>query len=75
MTVDLMERMYQNLYNGASKAAALRMAQFAALRATPQLHPAFWGAFQLVGDASPFSIGSITLEEKESIYASITATA
>jgi tetratricopeptide (TPR) repeat protein len=75
MTVDLMEHMYQNLYAGTSKAAALRMAQCAALRATPQLHPAFWGAFQLIGDACPLSIGSITLEEKESVYASITATA
>src|SRR6266545_861126 len=75
MTVDLMEHMYQNLHDGVSKAAALRTAQCAALRATPRPHPAFWGAFQLIGDASPFSIDSITLEEKESVYAPITATA
>jgi len=75
MTVDLMEHMYRNLYAGASKAAALRMAQCAALRTTPQQHPAFWGAFQLIGDAGPLSINSIILEEKESVNASITATA
>jgi CHAT domain-containing protein len=51
----LMERMYTNLRNGASKAAALRNAQRAILAEAPQLHPAFWGAFQLVGDAEPLS--------------------
>jgi CHAT domain-containing protein len=51
----LMERMYTNLRNGASKAAALRNAQRAILAEAPQLHPAFWGAFQLVGDAGPLS--------------------
>jgi CHAT domain-containing protein len=51
----LMERMYTNLRNGASKAAALRNAQRAILAESPQLHPAFWGAFQLVGDAEPLS--------------------
>jgi CHAT domain-containing protein len=50
-----MERMYTNLRNGASKAAALRNAQRAILAEAPQLHPAFWGAFQLVGDAEPLS--------------------
>jgi tetratricopeptide (TPR) repeat protein len=73
MTVDLMEHMYRNLHAGASKAAALRTAQCDALRAAPRPHPAFWGAFQLIGDASPFSINSIVLEEKESVYVSITA--
>jgi CHAT domain-containing protein len=75
MTVDLMEHMYRNLQAGASKAAALRTAQCAALHATPRPHPAFWGAFQLIGDAGPFSINSTALEEKESSYASISATA
>ena len=73
MTLDLMEHMYRNLHAGASKAAALRTAQCDALRAAPRPHPAFWGAFQLIGDASPFSINSIVLEEKESVYVSITA--
>jgi CHAT domain-containing protein len=51
-----MERMYQALRSGASKAAALRDAQRTLLAEAPQLHPAFWGAFQLVGDASPLSM-------------------
>jgi CHAT domain-containing protein/predicted negative regulator of RcsB-dependent stress response len=74
-TVYQMECMYQALRAGASKAAALRCAQIAALRAAPQPHPAYWGAFQLVGDASPLSSDSIALAEKEPAYVSITATA
>jgi CHAT domain-containing protein/tetratricopeptide (TPR) repeat protein len=71
-TVDLMDHMYRNLRAGASKAAALRTAQCAALQAEPRLHPAFWGAFQLVGDADPLSIDSLTLREKELTYVRIT---
>jgi CHAT domain-containing protein len=52
-TVALMEHLYRGLRAGASKAAALRDAQRALLAARPHLHPAFWGAFQLIGDASP----------------------
>jgi CHAT domain-containing protein len=70
-TVGLMEHMYRNLRAGASKAAALRAAQCAALQAEPQQHPAFWGAFQLVGDAGPLSIDSLILREKELTYVSI----
>jgi CHAT domain-containing protein len=55
MALALMERMYTSLRSGASKAAALRNAQRALLIEQPQLHPAFWGAFQLVGDAGPLS--------------------
>ena len=51
----LMESMYRALRDGASKAAALRDAQRSMLAAAPHLHPAFWGAFQLIGDASPLS--------------------
>lgn len=51
----LMEHMYGALRDGMSKAAALRSAQQALRAADPQLHPAFWGAFQLVGDARPLS--------------------
>lgn len=54
-TVILMESMYQALRRGDSKAAALREAQLNILEDTPQLHPAFWGAFQLVGNPSPLS--------------------
>ncbi|MCG8352996.1 MAG: CHAT domain-containing protein [Chloroflexales bacterium] len=46
---------YHLLHQGSSKAAALRYAQQEMLDKTPQLHPAFWGAFQLIGDPSPLS--------------------
>ena len=55
ITVDLMALMYGQLRMGASKAAALRHAQRTLLSAVPDGHPAFWGAFQLTGDA-----GSLT---------------
>jgi CHAT domain-containing protein len=56
-TVALMRDIYHALSNGSSKAEALRAAQCAALTRDPDLHPAFWGAFQLVGDAGPLSQG------------------
>jgi tetratricopeptide (TPR) repeat protein len=48
--VALMEHLYRELATGASKAAALRNAQRTICTEQPDLHPAFWGAFQLVGD-------------------------
>jgi len=54
-TVVLMERLYRALQAGVSKAAALRQAQQSILADDRQLHPAFWGAFQLIGDARPLS--------------------
>jgi tetratricopeptide (TPR) repeat protein len=54
-TARLMERLYTALAGGAAKASALRAAQLAALADAPDAHPAFWGAFQLVGDAGPLS--------------------
>jgi CHAT domain-containing protein len=54
-TAEFMESFYHRLNAGESKAAALRMAQCQMLQRTPDLHPAFWGAFQLVGDAGPLS--------------------
>ena len=54
-TARLMERMYSALRAGASKAAALREAQITLLNENREMHPAFWGAFQLIGDASPLS--------------------
>ena len=54
-TVRLMERVYRALQAGAPKATALREAQRAILAEADPLHPAFWGAFQLVGDARPLS--------------------
>lgn len=53
LTVTLMERFYRALQEGDSKAAALRTAQLSLLRETPELHPAFWGAFQLSGNPDP----------------------
>jgi CHAT domain-containing protein len=55
LTVRFMESLYGQLKQGASKASALRGAQQQLLMETPQLHPAFWGAFQLVGNADPLS--------------------
>jgi CHAT domain-containing protein len=75
MTVGLMEQIYRGLRAGAAKAAAVQAAQCAVLRAEPDLHPAFWGAFQLVGDAGPLSVGSIALREKEHSYVRIAASA
>ncbi len=54
-TVELMQHVYRALQAGASKAAALQHAQHVLRAAQPQLHPAFWGAFQLIGDARPLS--------------------
>ena len=55
-TMLFMHRMYKYLRTGNSKAAALRDAQRAVLEENRELHPAFWGAFQLIGDANPLSI-------------------
>jgi CHAT domain-containing protein len=54
-TLKLMERFYRALSAGASKAAALRQAQRSVLVENREIHPAHWGAFQLIGDASPLS--------------------
>jgi CHAT domain-containing protein len=55
-TVSLMEKLYRNLQAGRSKSAALREAQLSFLIQDRQLHPAFWGAFQLIGNDRPLSI-------------------
>jgi CHAT domain-containing protein len=52
-TLQLMDSLYRNLKNGATKAAALRHAQFGLLALQPGLHPAYWGAFELIGNADP----------------------
>lgn len=57
-TLYFMERMYKALRTGASKAAAVREAQRSMLVDEPWFHPAFWGAFQLIGDDRPLSSGS-----------------
>jgi tetratricopeptide (TPR) repeat protein len=62
----LMERLYLGLRAGRSKAAALRDAQLCMLQSDRQLHPAFWGAFQLVGDAGPISGSGVARIEERS---------
>ena len=54
-TFQFMERMYKALSSGASKAAALRKAQQSLFVQNRNAHPAFWGAFQLIGNVDPLS--------------------
>lgn len=53
-TLALMEHLYQALRDGRSKGAALRAAQLAAKAGR---HPAFWGAFILIGSPDPLTNG------------------
>ena len=53
--IGLMEQVYTGLRAGDSKSAALRNAQLTVYSTDSTLHPAFWGAFQLVGNAGPLS--------------------
>ena len=55
-TLYFMERFYKALSRGDSKGSALRQAQQFMLTEEAWLHPAFWGAFQLIGDDRPLSI-------------------
>ena len=56
LTLNFMKRMYKNLRDdNKSKAAALRDAQRSLIAENRQAHPAFWGAFQLIGNADPLS--------------------
>jgi len=54
-TLDFMERFYTALLSGVSKATALREAQNHMLSKDNWQHPAFWGAFQLIGNDQPLS--------------------
>jgi CHAT domain-containing protein len=54
-TLRLMELLYQALKAGCSKAAALRSAQLSLIAESPQLHPAYWGGFQLIGNSTPLT--------------------
>jgi CHAT domain-containing protein/tetratricopeptide (TPR) repeat protein len=56
LTLELMDELYHRLDSGASKAAALRGAQLTLKRAYPGLHPAYWGAFELIGNADPLTL-------------------
>lgn len=55
LTVQWMAHFYAGLRAGESKAAALRNANRTLLSEHPALHPAFWGAFALIGNADPLS--------------------
>jgi CHAT domain-containing protein/tetratricopeptide (TPR) repeat protein len=54
-TVGFMQNLYSQLRSGATKASAVREAQRRLLADNVELHPAYWGAFQLVGHAGPLS--------------------
>lgn len=55
-TLYFMEQFYKALRRGDPKSLALRQAQQFMLTEEGWLHPAFWGAFQLIGDDRPLSI-------------------
>ena len=57
-TLYFMERFYKALSRGSSKAVALQESQRFMLTEEAWLHPAYWGAFQLVGDDRPLSSDS-----------------
>lgn len=57
-TLYFMEQMYRSLHKGTSKSAAVREAQQYMLAEDGWQHPAFWGAFQLIGNDQPLSSGS-----------------
>lgn len=55
LTQTFFKGIYRRLQRGYSKAAALRQTQTALHRYLPNLHPVYWGSFQLIGD--PTSLG------------------
>jgi len=55
-TMVFMKHFYQSLHAGNSKSEALRQAQLQMLAQDHQMHPAFWGAFQLIGDHRRLSV-------------------
>lgn len=52
---DWMSTFYTAIARGEPKSRAYRMAQQAAAAAQPQIHPAFWSAFQLIGNPDPLT--------------------
>lgn len=69
VSADLMPRFYANLMQGASKAAALRGAMLEVLAQDLGAHPAYWGAFQLVGDAGALSGEGISYQHTDQLPA------
>jgi CHAT domain-containing protein len=54
-TLYFMERLYKALRMGVSKSVAVRQSQQFMLEEKVWQHPAFWGAFQLIGSDQPLS--------------------
>jgi CHAT domain-containing protein len=50
LDADLMVAFHERLQTGLDKAEALREAQLAILRTPDYAHPAYWAAFNLVGN-------------------------
>ncbi|MBN1699261.1 MAG: CHAT domain-containing protein [Spirochaetales bacterium] len=55
MTIPLMRSFYRSLADGHSKTSALSRAQRELIASRPGLHPAFWGAFHLIGHTGPLT--------------------
>ena len=53
LALSWMQQFYQELCAGQSKSAALRTAQLRFLQTDVKNHPAYWGAFQLIGQPGP----------------------
>jgi CHAT domain-containing protein len=51
----IMQRFYEGLKQGMMKAEALQHAQISISKDKPDYHPAYWGAFQLIGNNAPLS--------------------
>jgi CHAT domain-containing protein len=54
-TTTFIEHFYALLKSGETKSSALRTVQTELLRENPDLHPFFWGAFQIIGNVDPLS--------------------
>ena len=55
LTTQLMAEFYSCLKDGLSKNLSLQKAQLKLINSFSQLHPAYWGAFQLIGLSEPLS--------------------
>lgn len=56
-TPELMNKFYQNLYEGDTKDVALRKAKLEYIKTNPNPEPFFWAAFIPIGDMSPIDFG------------------
>ncbi|MEO8609246.1 MAG: CHAT domain-containing protein [Chloroflexota bacterium] len=58
LTQTFFKGIYRRLQRGYSKAKALQQTQAALHRCIPDLHPVYWGGFQLIGDPNPLGQSS-----------------